>query len=123
MSDGIDNVKTNIKAIFERRRANVYALCLEYAAEALEIFRKLQPPIPNSFGEFWHNQTAQAAAGVISDAFIIGDVIGWFLAHTVEYGPYLELANDRRNEAIRPIVQLLAQRFYREIKELYGEAA
>lgn len=123
MSDGVDKVTQNIKAIYERRRAAVYALCLEYAARALEWFHDIQPPIQDSFGAFWRNQTAQASNRMITDAFIQGDIIGWFMAHTVEYGPYLELSNNRQNEAIRPVVNHFAGFFFEDIRKLYGETA
>ena len=47
------------------------------------------------------------------------NVIGWFLAHGIEYGVYLELANDGQNAAIRFNVELLAQDFFDDVKELY----
>lgn len=123
MSDGINKVKQNINAIYERRRAAVYALCLEYAARAIEWFHDIQPPIPDSWGAFWNNQTGQASLRMKTDAFIEGDIIGWFMAHTVEYGPYLELSNNRQNEAIRPVIRHFAGYFFEDIRKLYGEAA
>ena len=123
MSDGIENVKKNIRDIYELRRAAVYALCLEYAARALEWFHDVQPPIPDSFGAFWHNQTGQASARMIADGFIEGDILGWFMAHTVEYGPYLELSNDRRHESIRPVINHFAGYFFADLRKLYGDAA
>lgn len=48
-------------------------------------------------------------------------IIRWFLAHGVRYGVYVELANDRRYEAIRPIIQRFAGRFIAEVKALYGD--
>src|SRR5512139_1061336 len=105
----VSEVKQNIAGIFERRKAAVYALSLKWAAIALNYFRSVQPASPNSSGQFWHNRTAQASARMFTDAFQEGSadelIIGWFMAHGVIYGVYLELANNRAHEAIRPIIE------------------
>lgn len=117
---GVDNVKNNIKNIFERRRASLYALALYYAAQAINYFRSVQPPTPNSKGKFWTNRTGQAAARMFTNAELGKDFITWFMAHGVQYGVYLELANDRRYAAINPIIQRYAGRFIEDAKKLYG---
>jgi len=86
---------------------------------ALLNFQMQQRISPHSFGNFWDNQTAQAAAGVFSNAFKDERSVGWFLAHGVFYGVYLELANDRKHEALRPIVQQYAGKFLEDIKKIY----
>jgi hypothetical protein len=53
-------------------------------------------------------------------AFKGQDYVGWLMAHGVDYGPYLELTNDRRNEAIRPEVEKQAPVFIGEARKLYG---
>jgi len=55
---------------------------------------------------------------MFSNAFQDKNSIGWFLSHGVEYGIYLELANDRAHESIKPIIQELAPKFYNDVKEL-----
>ena len=112
----INNVKTQIRGIYDRRRAALFALSLRYAGLALQFFRAQQ-----STGRYWENQTNTALNAMFSDAFQSGDVVGWFLAHGVQYGVYLELANDRRHEAIRPIVAMFAPRFIQDVKELFGD--
>ena len=52
-------------------------------------------------------------------AFKDQEEIGWFLSHGQDYGVYLELANDRKSEAIRPIIIELLPKFLREINKLY----
>lgn len=113
MSDAA-RVNRNISSIYERRRIAVYALCLRYAALALNYFRAQK-----ASGAYWSNQTGQAAKLMFTDAYMADNVIGWFMAHGVEYGVYLELANDGAHEAIRPVVQHFVEPFYRELKELY----
>jgi hypothetical protein len=111
----VDGVKRNIQEIYNRRRAAVYALCLSYAARALNKFRQDQQ------GErFWKNQTGQAMARVFSNATMEDNVVSWFMAHGVQYGVYLELANDRKHEALRPIIQEFIEPFMKDLKELYA---
>ena len=92
-------VAQNIKLIYDRRRGALYALCLKYAGAAINKFRADQRG-----GRFWNNQSGAARDLMFSNAFVEGDVIGWFMAHAVEYGPYLELANNGKYQAIRPIM-------------------
>jgi len=46
--------------------------------------------------------------------------VGFFLAHTQQYGVYLELANNRQNEAIRPVINEMLPLFQKDLKKLYG---
>ena len=69
--------------------------------------------------KYWKNRTHDAEKRMFSEAFIDRNEIGWFLAHGVSYGVYLELANNRQNEAIRPIVNELAPQFFKEVKALW----
>jgi len=112
----VESVKKNIGFIFERRKAAIYALSLRYAALAINYFRAEQ-----SGGRFWNNETKTAKDTMFTNAFIEDDVIGWFMAHDVEYGPYLELANNRQNEAIAPVIKRFAGRFFRDVKELLSD--
>lgn len=116
-----DLVKRNIARIQRRNRAIVYAICVDFAARALNEFRERQPTGVDTAGEFWHNQSGQAAARVFSSAFREGDVLGWFLAHAVQYGVYLELANNRQNEALRPIVLRYQTRFFRAVTDVFRD--
>lgn len=115
---GIQEIRKNINSIYDRRRAAVYALCLRYAHLVLRQFRDLQ-----RYNAFWQNQTGQARDTVFSKAYIEENVIGFFLAHAVKYGVYLELANDRVHEAIRPIIRQFAGSFYKDLKRIYSDAA
>lgn len=113
MSTGIEEVKRNISKIYEQRRVKLFALSLSYAGRAINMFRQRQ-----SGDGYWNNQTFQAANRMFSNAFFDADKIGWFLSHGVQYGVYLELANDRQNEAIAPIIRELAPRFFEDAKKL-----
>ena len=119
MSD-IDRVKETIRGIFERRRAFAYALCVAYAGYAIRNFRARQPAGRGARGRYWVNRTGQAATRMFTGAFQSGSTVGWRMSHGVDYGVYLELANNRRNEAIRPTVEKFGQRMLKELRGYYG---
>jgi len=125
-------VSRNLDAIYARKRAAVLALCLLYAAKMLQEFHEQQLVGPGGGswidryngrgkGRYWNNQTESAARLVFSDAFIDGDDLGFFIAHMVEYGVYLELANDRRHEALRPLIEKYFPLFKREVQAIYAD--
>lgn len=111
-------VSKNLGEIYARKRAAVYALCLYYAALVHAEFVKRQL---NRDAGFWTNQTRSAALLVFADAFSDRDEIGFFLAHTVEYGVYLELANDRQNEALRPLIEEFFPKFRADLEAIYAD--
>ena len=115
MIEGTEIVKKNIGDIYNRKLRDTYSLCLWYGARAQETFRKVQ-----TFNLFWNNQTATAYKGVFWKAFQDKSSIGFFLAHAVDYGVYLELANDRKHEALWPIVQELFPEFDKALKEIWA---
>ena len=110
-----DYTPERLRGIFERRIAATKALCEYYSALSIQTFRQRQ-----SANAFWNNQTSTAYSRVFSEAFYERDAIGWFIAHAVEYGVYLELANDRAHEALKPIVIELEPAFMRDLKGIWG---
>lgn len=124
MSDGFElenlrGVQANIHRIFQRKQAALFALCRYYHAKALQDLQSRQGFGIGTPGGFWTNQTGQAIARAFGKAFQEAGEIGWLLAHGVDYGVYLELANDRRFEALRPIVAALVEPFLADVKRLY----
>lgn len=115
--NGTAKVNNNIEAAFQRKRAAVYALCLHYSALALKYFRAEQER-----NRFWTNRTGLAKDTVFSGAFKEGqDIIGWFMAHTLQYGVHLELANDRKYEALNPVIKVFYPLFRDNLEKLYAD--
>jgi hypothetical protein len=108
----VEVVKKNIEDIYKRKIVVTRLLCKTYAAEAEQLFRRFQ-----TFDTFWTNRTEGAYDNVYGKSYRDGDSIGWFLAHAVKYGIYLELANDRKHEALRPTVMELLPKFMADLKE------
>lgn len=113
-------VKNNIKNIFAKRKIALYALALSYAGIMINYFRSVQPPKPNSVGKFWHNRTGQAAARMNTEAKMSNEYISLIMSHGVQYGTYLELANNRTYAAIYPIVTKYFSEYMKNINKLYG---
>ena len=114
---GIEAVKKKIGLSFDRRKAAVFALCRFYAARVLIYFQEKQLGSKN--GEWWDNQTFQAAHRVFADAFESGNVVGWFIAHGVDYGVWLTVANDRAHDALTPIIKKFLPEFQADLKKIY----
>ena len=115
---GTGLLKNNIGIIYnERKKAALYGLCTYYAALALRTFREIQRR-----DYFWMNQTYLAMDTMHTGAFKEGkDMMGWFMAHTQQYGVYLELANNRQNESIRPIIKRYLPRFRADVQRIYSD--
>ena len=96
------------------------ALNREYAVIAINYFLSVQPPGIDTSGKFWDNKTAQAATSMFSNAFREGKDYGWFISHGVKYGLYLELANDRKHQALWPIVKRFAGRYFSDVNKIFG---
>jgi hypothetical protein len=109
----LDVIK-NINRIYDKRRAALIALSKAYAARAVQLFKDMQ-----GNEEFWENQTFQAKDSVFGDSIDEADFVGFFLAHGKDYGVYLELANDRQNEALRPIINALWPDYIKDVKRIY----
>ena len=114
MITGADNVRRNIKNIADRKLIATVALCNYYAGYAQQKFRERQ-----ASNAFWNNQTNTAYNQVFGESFLDGNDVGWFLSHAVKYGVYLELANDRKHEALRPIVQELLPEFEKDLIRIW----
>ena len=112
--DDIVKIRANIDALYDRTKAAVYALCKQYAGLALQRFRQKQ-----ARDAYWNNQTNTAYNTVFSDAELTREYCEFFLAQSVEYGVYLELANDRKHEAIRPTVMAFYSRFMRDLEKIF----
>lgn len=123
-----NRVKKNILTTFQRRQAAIFAISAQYAVLAIQKFKDEQDTGLQTEGKFWFNRTNQAVDRMFTVPFIDGLDVGWRMGHGVEYGVYLELANDRRNEAIRPTVRFFTDRrrknnFFRAVARLYTDRA
>ena len=112
----IKKVSKNILAIYARKEIAAFAIAASFAIKALNQFRRDQ-----SGNKFWTNRTQQALQRVFSGPFKDSEGLGFFLAHGIEYGVFLELANNRKHAALVPITKGLVGSFISNLKVLYGK--
>jgi len=89
----------------------LYALAQQTALEAINEAKHNAP---------WEDQTTTARAQLFTTAYRSDEAVGFFLAHGVQYGVYLELANDRKYEILRPTIRAFGQQFYIGVRRLVG---
>lgn len=109
-------LNVNIESIMGRKILAAVALCHLYAGLSLQAFRVAQAQ-----DEFWTNQTNMAYNTVFSGVVLTEQFVGFYLAHLMEYGVYLEMANNRLHESLRPIVTGLVDKFVEDVKKTFGD--
>jgi hypothetical protein len=120
MDASVFGVINNIIDIFGRKENEGLYITEQYAKKAVTLFMGRQKGYPNEPGQYWVNRTTRAGRSVFADIIYEPGIMGWYLAHTMPYGVYLELANNRKHAALEPIVRELAPAYLKEMRELYG---
>ena len=141
---------SGLSEAFDMRKAEVEATALNTARQALRIFRQQQYSAPHisctkavadnatkrgkaiayakahqggevrTMGIPWFNRSFRAARTVFADAGIKDSEVYFNMYHTMSYGVYLELANNRKHAVIEPIVRSLAPDFIERLKKIYA---
>lgn len=114
--EDIEKLKQSVKGLYLRKKNAMNALCLQYAGYALQRFRQKQKQ-----NAFWHNQTGNLLNDAFSGSDITQEFIGFYLALYEDYGVYVELANNRKHEAVRPTVMAFYSRFMRDVEKIYAD--
>lgn len=114
------NETPKLAPIFNMKAAELYAYLISSAGNIIADFRSRQPYGKGVMGEFWNNRTSEAERLVFSRAFRDGEDMGVLLAHTVPYGVYLELKNDRQNEALRPVIEMHSEEIIAHAETIYA---
>lgn len=107
---GLDRVFKNMDRWVERKRAASLALAQHWAAQ-LEGEMKLNAP--------WKDRTGNARAGLKGSAEVDDKGVVIRLAHSVDYGVYLELARDGRYAILKPTRNARAQEVRKSFQELW----
>lgn len=121
MANAASEVNKRIAQIFSDRTTEVFLLANTYSKACLDEFQSEQKTGAGVIGKYWHNRTGLAADRMFAEPIEEGTSIGWFMAHTMDYGVYLELCNNRDHEAIRPLVEKWGALFIAKVRELYGD--
>jgi hypothetical protein len=120
---GIPEVNAKIAEIVARRKNSLFNLCRKYANKSEKYIKDMQTSEQGK-GEWWTNQTSQAIKLITGFTMKSGDYVGWGVAHRVEYGVYLELANNREHAVLLPTIQKYTPQFLADAKKIWekGEA-
>jgi len=113
---GADEVIRNLRAWGEQRKAEGIMLAQDWA-------RKLEAQMKEEQAQekYWKNRTHNALNGLRGEVIVSkgGDEVIIALAHSVEYGPYLELANDGRHAILKPTLDAAIPEIYADYKRLW----
>ena len=86
-------------------------VCKKYAAKAEQIAREQAP---------WTDRTGNARKLLKGDYIDDGESLGFSLAHRVEYGKYLETANDGKYAVLKPTIEFLREGFLEAARQTIG---
>jgi hypothetical protein len=106
---GLENVLGNLKGCEDRMRAALHALGMQTAAQ-MEAYAKQNAP--------WEDQTGNARQGLFGEVAEADGKLKVRIAHTVEYGVYLELSRKGRRPILEPTAQKFAPEFFEAAKGL-----
>jgi len=106
---GLDNVIGNLKGCEDRMRAALHGLGMQTAAQ-MEAYAKQNAP--------WQDQTGHARQGLFGEVLEEDGKLKLRIAHTMEYGVYLELSRRGRRPILEPTAQKFAPEFFDAAKEL-----
>lgn len=118
----IDDARSFSLAIKEhygpKFKAALEALAIAHLSAAMDHFARVQRTGQGKPGRFWNNRTGQTAERVFGEVFSDDKSVGFFMAHGVKWGIYLELANNRQNEALRPLIEIYGNQYIVSVREL-----
>lgn len=106
----MSEVKRNLDEWVKRQRAAVVALANNWAGQ-LEGRAKANAP--------WTDRTANARNGLFGSTEVRGNETFIRLGHSVEYGIFLELANDGRFAILKPTIDRAVPDIHRSYKKLW----
>jgi hypothetical protein len=87
------------------------AICAKYAAEAEQMAKDNAP---------WTDRTGDARKLLTGRVIDDGEALGVALAHRVEYGKYLETANDGKYAVLKPVIESLRPAFFDAARQFFG---
>lgn len=106
---GLDNLIGNLKGCEDRMREALHGLGMQTAAQ-MEAYAKQNAP--------WEDQSTHARQGLFGEVLEEDGKLKLRIAHTMEYGVYLELSRKGRRPILEPTAQKFAPEFFDAAKEL-----
>jgi hypothetical protein len=112
-------IQARIRDIYGAKAVAAQAICRKYATDTVKNVRVKQG-LKQGEGYYWTNRLSDAIKGIEGFVDSDSDWVGWGLMHTMEYGRWLELANNRKHAVLEPTVRALAPFFMDDIRKIYG---
>jgi hypothetical protein len=106
---GADQVNRNLMALADRQKAALLALSEQYAAR-MEAYAKAN--------KRWQDRTGNARQGLFGYSIMRDQSLITRVAHTVDYGVYLELANQGRFAILLPTVRRFVADYLEDAKRV-----
>jgi hypothetical protein len=113
-------VAATIANLIGKRKRTAVALAETYRGAMQDEFLSNQPAQQGAVGKYWTNRTSDARNRVFSEVIDVANAVGFFMAHGIDYGVYLELSNDRRNEALRPLIEKYGRAYIEQVRKILG---
>ena len=118
MIEGLKETELRIVEAYGRRKAAALALCHKYAQEA-EKMAKARQGTALGKGNVWINRTGMAVKSITGSAADYGGSVVCRVAHHMEYGKWLELANNRELAVLEPVIKDLAPALMDEARKIF----
>ena len=96
MARGLSSVLGNLVAWQSRKEIAIAAYASMVAAPKMQAHARSNAP--------WHDISGDARKGLKGGTVIKGNKVIIYIAHSVDYGVYLELCNDKKYEILDPTV-------------------
>ena len=106
---GSAEVNRNMRMAAERQKAALYALSQRYAAQ-MEAHAKVNAR--------WQDRTSLARKGLFGYSMSRDQSLITRIAHTMDYGVYLELANQGRYAILMPTVRRYVAEFLEDAQKV-----
>lgn len=113
MAEGADKVINNMRSWADRQRAAVVSLAQNWAGQ-LEARAKRNAP--------WTDRTGNARNGLFGSTEVTGlrrNEVKIRLAHTMDYGVFLELARDGKYAILKPTVDAAVPEIWESYRNLW----
>lgn len=110
--EGTDKVLKNLRRFINEKEEAAKALGDHYAMKAENEAKQ---------DASWVDQTGHARQGLQGSSAVNRNAVLIRLAHTMEYGVHLELANQGRYSVLEPTLKALEDDFFNDIKKLVNK--
>ncbi len=93
---GVEHVLMNVAKEVTRTKIALAAYGQMQLAPRMQSYARSNRP--------WHDISGNARAGLTGGTYVRGDKIMIYIAHSMDYGVYLELAHDRKYAILDPTI-------------------